>query len=113
MLCAGYGGRALSRGSVVGAQAEVEAIFAFNDLVAVGAMQACQEAGKNVPEDMAVIGADDIPLATIIRPQLTTLHVNLGHIGRLAMRALLDIIEGEASPSAIVIEPELYVRDSA
>ena len=92
---------------------KVEAIFAFNDLVAVGAMQACQEAGKNVPEDMAVIGADDIPLATIIRPQLTTLHVNLGHIGRLAMRALLDIIEGEASPSAIVIEPELYVRDSA
>lgn len=92
---------------------KVEAIFAFNDLVAVGAMQACQEAGKIVPEDIAIIGADDIPLATIIRPQLTTLHVNLGHIGRLAMRALLDIIEGEESPSAILIEPELYLRDSA
>ena len=92
---------------------DIDAIYAFNDLIAVGAMQICLEAGKHVPGDVAIIGVDDIPLATIIRPQLTTLHVNLSHIGRLAMHALLEIIEGDASPSAIRIEPELYVRDSA
>ena len=92
---------------------EVDAIFAFNDLVAVGAMQVCQEMGKRVPEDVAIIGVDDIPLATIIRPQLTTMHVALTHIGRLALRALLDIINGEGLPAAYQIEPELFIRDSA
>src|SRR3972149_1426392 len=92
---------------------EVDAIFAFNDLVAVGAMQVCQEMGKRVPEDVAIIGVDDIPLATIIRPQLTTMHVALTHIGRLALRALLDIINGEGLPAAYQIELELFIRDSA
>ena len=92
---------------------DVQALLAFNDLVAVGAMQACQQAGKNIPEDIAVIGFDDIPLASIIKPRLTTLHVDLVHIGRLAMRSLLGIIQGESSPPAILIEPQLYVRDSA
>jgi LacI family transcriptional regulator len=92
---------------------DIEAIFAFNDLVAVGALQACQEAGKSVPNDVAIIGADDIPLATIIRPQLSTLRVNLGHIGRLSLRTLLEIVSGEASPASYQIEPELMLRDTA
>lgn len=92
---------------------EVNAIFAYNDLVAVGAMQMCQELGKKVPEDVAIIGVDDIPLATIIRPQLTTMHVPLAHIGRLAMRALIDLIAGEGGSAAYQIEPELFIRDSA
>ena len=92
---------------------DVNAIFAYNDLVAVGAMQMCQELGKRVPEDVAIIGVDDIPLATIIRPQLTTMHVPLTHIGRLAMRALIDLIAGEGSSAAYQIEPELFIRDSA
>ena len=92
---------------------KIDAIYAFNDLVAIGAMQACEEAGKKVPEDTAIIGVDDIPLATIVRPRLTTLHVNLRHIGRLALRSLLDLIEGDATPAAFQIEPELRIRDSA
>ncbi|OQA19666.1 MAG: Catabolite control protein A [Chloroflexi bacterium ADurb.Bin360] len=92
---------------------DVDAILAFNDLVAVGAMQACQALGRSVPETVRIIGFDDIPLATIIEPQLTTLHVDLQHIGELAMQALLDIMEGVACPSAMLIEPELFVRDSA
>jgi LacI family transcriptional regulator len=92
---------------------DVNAIFAYNDLVAVGAMQVCQEFGKKVPEDVAIIGVDDIPLATIIRPQLTTMHVALTNIGRLAMRALIDIITGEGGSAAYQIEPELFIRDSA
>ncbi len=92
---------------------DIDAIFAFNDLVAVGAMQACQTAGRAVPDAVAIIGADDIPLATIIRPQLSTLHVNLPHIGRLSLRTLLEIASGDASPASYQIEPELIRRDSA
>ncbi|MDX9952611.1 MAG: LacI family DNA-binding transcriptional regulator [Anaerolineae bacterium] len=92
---------------------DVDAILAFNDLVAVGAMQACQALGRRVPEDIGIIGFDDIPLATIIKPQLTTLHVNLMHIGKVAMQSLLDMMGGVVCPAAMLIEPELYVRDSA
>ena len=91
---------------------DIDAIFAFNDLVAVGVMQACQEAGKVVPEDVAIIGADDIPIATIIRPRLSTLRVNLAHVGRLSLRTLLEIASGEGSPASYQIEPELILRDS-
>lgn len=91
----------------------VDAVLAFNDLVAIGVMQACYTVGRRVPEDVAIIGFDDIPLATIIRPQLTTLHVDLQHIGELAMQQLQHLIEGTAEPSAIVIEPQLIVRDTA
>jgi LacI family transcriptional regulator len=91
----------------------IDAMYAFNDLAAVGAMQVCQESGRQVPGEIAIIGSDDIPLATIIRPQLTTLHVDLGQIGRLAMHALLELIQGEAPQASILIEPELIVRASA
>jgi LacI family transcriptional regulator len=91
----------------------INAIFAFNDLTAVGAILACQERGKSVPDDVAVIGADDIYLTDLIHPQLTTLHVNLVHIGRLAMRTMLDIIQVGVSSATLRIDPELIRRESA
>jgi len=91
---------------------ETDAFLAFNDLVAIGALQACHETNRSVPKDIGVIGADDIPMATTIRPQLSTLRVNQAHIGRLSMRTLIDIFEGEASPASYLIEPELVLRDS-
>lgn len=91
----------------------INAIYAFNDLVAVGAIQIVEELGKKVPEDIAIIGVDDIPLATIVRPQLTTLHINLRYIGHLAMRTLLDSITGGNSSTAIRVEPQLIIRESA
>ena len=106
------GGRTAAA-SLLARRPDIDAVYAFNDLAAVGAIQVIQDAGKSVPEDIPVIGVDDIPLATMVRPQLTTLHVNLRHIGRLAMRSLLDIIEGDSSSTAIHIEPELVVRESA
>lgn len=92
---------------------DVDAVFAFNDLVAVGIIQVCQEYGKLVPQEIAVIGADDIPLATIFKPQLSTLHINLGDVGRQAMQSLFDLIQGEAPPDRICIQPELILRESA
>ncbi len=95
------------------ANPDIDAIYAFNDLVAVGALSYCLEQGKRVPQDIAIIGNDDIPLAAMIRPQLTTLHFNENYIGRLVMHTLLEIVTGVASPTTIQIEPELYVRESA
>ena len=108
------GGRAAAA-ALLKRQPDVDAIFAFNDLMAVGAMQVCLELGKKVPQDIAIIGVDDIPLATIIRPQLTTMHVALSHIGRLAMRALLDIINGEGTAGCIsdrtgIVHPRLSLK---
>jgi DNA-binding LacI/PurR family transcriptional regulator len=91
----------------------MDGIFAYSDLVAIGIIQALQETGKVVPDDIAIVSADDVPLATIIRPQLTTLRVNLPHIGRLSMRTLLEMIDGEGTAGSYQIEPELILRDSS
>jgi LacI family transcriptional regulator len=107
------GGR-LAAAELLDRHPEVDAIYAFNDLMAVGAMQVCQERGRDIPKDLRIIGMDDIPLATIIRPQLTTLHLDLTSVGRLALSTLLNIMQGhKPSPSAIQIKSELVIRDSA
>jgi LacI family transcriptional regulator len=62
---------------------------------------------------VAIVGADDIPLATIIRPQLSTLRVSQSHIGRLAMRTLLEMIDGESAAASYQIEPELILRETS
>ncbi len=93
---------------------EVDAIIAFNDLVAVGALRASLQTGRSVPDQVAVVGADDIPLAAFTSPSLTTLHVDLAALGQKAMTALLALInEGEESPQQIVVQPELKIRQSA
>ena len=84
----------------------------FNDLVAAGAMQALAEAGRRVPEDVAVIGYDDIPFARMFTPSLTTLHVPTYELGVHAMRMLLARMEGKQRTVGIVVQPELVVRDS-
>ncbi|NLW71262.1 MAG: LacI family transcriptional regulator, partial [Chloroflexi bacterium] len=95
------------------ANPDIDAIYAFNDLVAVGAMLYCLEVGKRVPKDIAIIGNDDIPLAVMIRPKLTTMHFNENYIGSLIMHTLLEILNGANSPRSILIEPKLHIRESA
>jgi len=89
------------------------ALFAYNDISALGAMRAFQEAGLRVPEDVSVIGFDDIQGAAYSTPSLTTVRQPLAHMGRLAAQTLLARIEGEKdAPPEILIEPELVVRKS-
>ncbi|MHB8135598.1 MAG: LacI family DNA-binding transcriptional regulator [Anaerolineaceae bacterium] len=90
----------------------LDAIFAFNDLMAVGAMQALQEVGKKIPADIAIIGVDDIPLATMVRPQLSTLHVDLQNLGQIAMQSLLDLISGSKESTSVNVNLDLFLRDS-
>jgi LacI family transcriptional regulator len=93
---------------------ELTALFCHNDLVAVGALQACTRLGLDVPDDIAIVGFDDIDMAAIVSPALTTLRVDRAEIGRSAMRMLLAQIQDcSETPREIVLEPELVVRESA
>jgi DNA-binding LacI/PurR family transcriptional regulator len=89
------------------------ALFAYNDISAIGAMRAFQEAGLRVPDDISVVGFDDISIASFSIPPLTTVRQPLGKMGRIAAQTLLDRIE-ERAPfvSEIAIEPELIARRS-
>jgi DNA-binding LacI/PurR family transcriptional regulator len=89
------------------------ALFAYNDISALGAIRAFQEAGWRVPQDISVIGFDDIQSAAYSSPSLTTVRQPLAHMGRLAAQTLLGRIEGEKDfAQEIRIEPELVVRQS-
>jgi LacI family transcriptional regulator len=96
------------------AHPELTALFCYNDLVAVGVLQACSDLGRQVPDDLAVIGFDDILLAALVIPSLTTCRVPRYELGAQAMRLLLDQINGcHDKCTEIVLQPELIVRASA
>ncbi|MFZ0320079.1 MAG: LacI family DNA-binding transcriptional regulator [Candidatus Sulfotelmatobacter sp.] len=89
------------------------ALFAYNDISALGSIRAFQEAGLRVPQDISVIGFDDIQGASYSMPTLTTVRQPLADMGRLAAQTLLARIEGaKDSPAEIPIEPKLVVRQS-
>jgi LacI family transcriptional regulator len=93
---------------------ELTALFCYNDLVAVGALQACADLGRRVPDDLALVGFDDIPMSALVIPPLTTCRVPRYDLGDQAMRLLLRRVDGLAeSCSEIVLPPELVVRASA
>ena len=89
------------------------ALFAYNDISAIGSIQAFQEAGLRVPDDVSVVGFDDIRIAVHNNPPLTTVRQPLEKMGETAARALLERLD-EHRPwiPKIVIEPELVVRAS-
>jgi LacI family transcriptional regulator len=91
------------------------AVFAFNDISAIGAIRALEEMGLRVPHDVSVMGFDDIYAAAYHNPALTTIRQPLFEMGRLAARTLLDrLTNGDSHeiPRTLSIEPELVVRQS-
>ena len=89
------------------------ALFAYNDISAIGAIRAFQEQGLRVPQDISVMGFDDIPGSAFHSPSLTTVRQPLKRMGEVAAQTLLDRIEGKKEyPFEIAIEPELVVRES-
>lgn len=90
------------------------AVFAAADLMAVGAIKAAREAGVDVPRDLAVVGFDDIQLASLLEPSLTTVRQDSVGLGQATARALLEQIENpEATPAALTLPVELVVRTSS
>jgi LacI family transcriptional regulator len=89
------------------------AIFAVTDMTAVGALGAARRMGLRIPEDLAIVGYNDIPLASRLEPGLTTIHVPIHDFGSAAARLLLEQIEtGTPSRRRVVFNPELVVRGS-
>ena len=107
------GGRAAVAG-LVGAGVAFDAVFAHNDLSAAGAIQALRDAGVKVPDDVAVVGFDDIPLAGHTDPTLTTVRQPLHEMGRTAARILLTQFEGlPLDQNRCVLPTSLVVRGSS
>jgi LacI family transcriptional regulator len=93
---------------------EITALFCYNDLVAVGALQTCAKLGRQVPDDLAVVGYDDIRLAALVTPSLTTCRIPREQLGQLAVRLLLGQMHHPSQDrEKIVVQPELVVRASA
>jgi DNA-binding LacI/PurR family transcriptional regulator len=101
-------------GRRLAARADVTAVFASNDQMALGVLHALHEAGRSVPGDVSVVGYDDIPEAAHLLPPLTTVRTDFAEIGTRSLRLLLNRIDGVEEPEAESLVPvELVVRRSS
>ncbi len=107
-----HGYRAMAR--LMQGATKPRAVFAYNDLLAIGAMQYCQERGLAVPGDVAIAGFDNLPESQVTSPPLTTVAYPIRSIARLAVQSLVDRIgRGRAHPAShVLLEPHLVVRRS-
>ncbi len=91
---------------------EITAVFHASDLMAIGSLKAAQDLGMQVPDDISIVGFDDIELSSLITPGLTTIRQENYKIGYMAARHLVSIIKGE-KPRHIIIPHRLIIRQSA
>jgi len=100
-------------GQVLARVPEATAIFAANDQMALGVLLALHEHGRKVPEEVSVIGFDDMPESAYFIPPLTTVRQNFDQVGRTALRLLVNQISaGARGMDRVEIQPELVVRQS-
>ncbi len=93
-------------------QGDCTAVFAASDVVALGAMGALRAAGRRVPEDVSIVGFDDIPLAAYFDPPLTTVHLPAQELGHAVGTALTRLIAGRDVPNRTLLATTLTVRAS-
>ncbi len=92
---------------------DVDAVFCASDPTAMGALQALAELGRRVPDDVAVVGFDDVNEAALTTPALTTVHQPIQDMGRTMAQVLLDRISGQNPAAATVLPVRLVRRESA
>ncbi|UOE46189.1 LacI family DNA-binding transcriptional regulator [Agromyces larvae] len=102
-----FAGRELAR------RRDFTAVFAANDVMAIGLLHGFRDAGLDVPRAVSVVGFDDIPLAPHVWPPLTTVHQDFQALGRRAVALLLDEMHGTSTASEFEVEHRLVVRASA
>lgn len=108
------GGFAATQALISGGEPRPTAIFCSNDLTAAGALRALKQAGISVPDGMSIIGFDDLPVARLITPALTTMAQPMRDMGEIAARMLLRLMCGNRlETDRIVLEARLMVRESA
>jgi LacI family transcriptional regulator len=91
---------------------EFDAIFAGDDDSAIGAMRALKLAGRLVPQDVAVVGFDDVPSARYLSPALTTVRAPIEQVGREAVRQLVRLMNGQPAQALTLLRTELVIRES-
>ncbi|SBS72930.1 LacI family DNA-binding transcriptional regulator [uncultured Microbacterium sp.] len=106
-------GGAAAMQRILATGAEFDALFIASDLMARGALASLGRAGRRVPDDVAIIGFDDSPVATSVRPNLTTMRQPSHAQGERMADVLLSILAGRKPPHVTILETELIVRDSA
>ncbi|WP_336096629.1 LacI family DNA-binding transcriptional regulator [Roseovarius sp. CH_XMU1461] len=104
------GGAALAR--LMQGETPPTAVLCGNDVLAAGAIRQARALGLRVPEDVSITGFDDLELATLVTPALTTVHVPHQEMGRLAARCLVEMVEQSARPRPAPLATELRLRDS-
>jgi LacI family transcriptional regulator len=114
---ASSGERGLAR--LLAQRPDVDAVFAGNDQMALGALKAARRMGRRVPADLAVVGFDDVPEAAFFHPPLSTVRQDLNGLGRRAVKELWAMIEARRQGGAafesktVSLQPELVVRESS
>ena len=88
------------RGSIYDKNGEelASCYFADNDLIAVGAMKALKESGYRIPQDIGIVGFDNLPLGSVVEPALTTIHVPKQYMGEAAAQKLIDLLNTPGQP---------------
>ena len=104
------GGKAFE--ALMNASSRPTAIICGNDVLAAGAIVKARELGLHVPADVSITGFDDIDLAEVVEPRLTTVHVPHRRMGEAAARMLLDIRDGKTQHQSIELETSIVMRDS-
>jgi DNA-binding LacI/PurR family transcriptional regulator len=106
------GGRAAAR-DLLQAEPALTGLFCANDLMALGALEVARELGRAVPDDLAVVGFDDIFVSALVTPPLTTIRQPLARLGEEAAQLAIDLIEGQtAGPERRTLPVELVIRGS-
>ena len=98
---------------LIDAQPDVDAVFASSDLLAMAAIGALRERGRRVPEDVAVVGYDDVELAAHFNPPLSTVRQPIHEGGTALVETLLALLGGTAAPTVSLLETRLIVRESS
>jgi DNA-binding LacI/PurR family transcriptional regulator len=91
---------------------DLDAVFAANDNMAAGALRVLRNAGRSVPADVAVVGFDDLAVATQTNPPLTTIHQPIQALGREMVRMLVALLAGK-TPTPLILPTKLVIRESA
>jgi len=92
---------------------DVDSIICYDDQIAVGALQACAELGRRVPDDIAITGCNDLPIASQVTPRLTTQRIPRYQMGVAAAEMLIERINGDTARGEVVFAHQLIVRESA
>lgn len=110
-----YDGGVAAMQQLLAQHPDIDGVFAYNDLTAIGAMQAAQALGRLVPDDLAIVGCDNIAMGARVSPGLSTIHIDREQLGVEAVNRLIEVManRGQPAPEPLTLPVELVIRQSS